>query len=1511
MPYLRVLPSAINEGAATVTLTIVMDQASSNPVQVNYDTVNGQAFYNSAAPDFQRNFGTLTFAPGETSKTLTVNIVNNTTAEGSELFWLDLNTPVNATVQQRYWPVLIVDNDGTSGTPQIAVSDRVVDEASGTAQFFVTLNRPSTGTVSVQYTTADDTATAGSDYTAASGSLSFAAGETVKTVTVNLLNDPAAEVDEYFRLQLSNATNATIVDGSGLGLIGRNDADLVSQPFVTARPIAADESAAFTQFVVQLSAPSSNEVKVNFDTVNGLAFYNSSAPDFQRHFGTLVFAPGETTKLVVVPIVDNTTAETPEQFWLDLNTPVNAIVPQRYTPALLIDNDATAGTPALAVSDAMVDETDGTAQFFVTLNKPSTGVVTVNYTTAGDTAAAGSDFRAATGTLSFAPGETVKTVIVDITNDGDAEADEAFRLDLATPTGATIVDGSGRGLIVRNDAAPVSQPAISAMPIAGDESQALLRFAITLSAPSSNQVEVNFDLANATAYYNSSVPDYQRHFGTLVFAPGETSRIVAFALVDNTQAEGTEALWLDLNSPVNATVPQRYTPVLLFDNDAVAGTPLVSVSDAVVDETSGSASFFVSLNRPSTGTVTVGYATGDATAMAGSDYRAAAGTLTFAAGEVVKAVTVDLFDDADTEADEVFRLNLSSPAGATIVDAFGSATIGRNDGPPVGAPHISARPIVADESQALTGFTIELSAPSGNEVKVNFDLANATAYYNSSAPDYQRHFGTLVFAPGETTRFVPLTILDDTQAESRELWWLDLNTPVNATVPQRYTPGIIVDNDGIAGTPAIAVGDVTVDESAGTASFFVWMNRPSTGTVTVNYATADQTAQAGSDFRAASGSLSFAPGEVAKTVTIDLYDDAATEVDEFFNLTLSAPSGATLADGSGVAQIGRSDAAPAGMPYVIAHPAFGDESQPALSFVIQLSSPSSNPVEVDVDLANALAFYNSSAPDYQRHFGTLVFAPGETTRTITVPLIDNTLVEGVESFWLDLNSPVNATVPQRWTPARLYDNDAVAGTPAIRIGDAVVDERAGIATLPVWLDKPSVGTVTVNWTTADDTAAAATDYRAASGTLSFAPGETVKTLTIDITDDGLAEFDEALRLQLSGAAGGTLADAVGAVLIGRSDTAPVSQPRIGAGPISVGEGDVLAGFLVQLSAPSGNEVKVNFDMANGTAFHNSSAPDFQRLFGTLVFAPGETTKLVSSPLIDDTTAEATETWTLSLSAPVNATIPQAQATGTLIDNDGPATYSFGLGNDRYSVSSAQDRIAESPRGGIDTVVSSASFTLPENVENLVLTGSATTGTGNASNNVFRGTAGNNSFDGGAGIDTAVFGGARADYTITGSVAQRTVAGGGDGSDTLFNVERLQFSDQVLASDTSPGQNTYLAYAMLNAAFNVAPGSAQLSQWTAMLDRQGGNLEDLAQAMINFYAPGVPNDVLVAYLWSTIIESPIPSDALALYTGLVNDGTFTQASLLALVTTIDFNTVEIAGIVGQTLTLDPAWFPVPG
>jgi hypothetical protein len=651
---------------------------------------------------------------------------------------------------------------------------------------------------------------------------------------------------------------------------------------------------------------------------------------------------------------------------------------------------------------------------------------------------------------------------------------------------------------------------------------------------------------------------------------------------------------------------------------------------------------------------------------------------------------------------------------------------------------------------------------------------------------------------------------------------------------------------------------------------------------------------------------------MAATVRIDLVDDADAEGLEHFAFVLSNPQGATVPEPSARVTIAPSDGPTLGAPYVFARAAAAGEADGWMDVTIGLSAPSPNEVRVNYGFDAGSAVYSGSARDFSAYSGVLVFPPGQTTHTLRVLIEDNSTPEPTEGFWLDLSAGANAVVGQRWTPLTVVDNDASSGIPAVSVTDAIVDEGAGLASFFVSLSKPATSAVSVGYGTQDGSAVAGADYRAASGTLVFQPGEVVKTVQVEIHDDGLAEADERFHLSLGSPNGLTVGDGIGVGWIGRSDGQSVSRPSVSALPVVASEADGRLEFIVQLSAASGNEVRVNFSFDAGTALYSDSSADFRAYSGTLVYAPGETTKSLTVLLVDDTVSEGDEVFSLDLGSAVNAIVPQRYVQATILDDDGASTvFSGGRGDDLYRVSNALDQITESPRGGIDTVISSISYTLPENVENLVLSGSALNALGNGGDNVFRGTSADNLFDGKGGVDTVVFSGPRAAYAVSGTVASRTVTSALDGRDTLLSIERLQFTDVLVAEDTSPGGNVWLAYAMLNAAFDTAPDTTTLSRWTAWLDREGGSADALAQAMINFYAPGVPDDVLVQHLWGTIVEAPLPLDALATYVGLVRDGTYTQAGLLSMVTTLDLNTVEIAGIVGQPLVLDPAWFPPPG
>ena len=325
--------------------------------------------------------------PGETVKTVRVQLVDDAVAEGTELFEMNLSSPsANATIARASATATIIDNDAPSGTPQVSINNLTVDEADGTANFVITLDRPSTGVVSMNYATQDGApitgaaaALAGSDYVAASGTLNFAAGETAKTVKVQLINDTLQEGAEAFSLALSGLVGATALNPVGTAVVGANDEPVVSKASISIDDVTVGEQDGFADFVIRLDAPTSAPLTVNYSTAPSTA---TNYSDFIPVSGALTFAPGETVKTVRVQLVDDAVAEGTEVFEMNLSSPsANATIARASATATIIDNDAPSGTPQVSINNLTVDEADGTANFVITLDRPSTGVVSMNYAT--------------------------------------------------------------------------------------------------------------------------------------------------------------------------------------------------------------------------------------------------------------------------------------------------------------------------------------------------------------------------------------------------------------------------------------------------------------------------------------------------------------------------------------------------------------------------------------------------------------------------------------------------------------------------------------------------------------------------------------------------------------------------------------------------------------------------------------------------------------------------------------------------------------------------------------------------------------------------------------------------------------------------------------------------------------------------------------------------------------------------------------------------------------------------
>ena len=216
-----------NAGQTAFQFTVSLDQAQSTPVTVGFATTDGRA---TAPSDYTATTGTVTFASGQTTQTATVQVNGDITVEPDETFNVNLaNVTGNATIADAQAVGTIVNDDQPVivAPSRISIGDvRLAEGNSGQTafQFTVSLDQAQSAPVTVEFATANGTATAPGDYTATSGAVTFAPGETAKTVTVQVNGDTRREPDETFNVNLSNATgNATIADRRGIGTIVNDD----------------------------------------------------------------------------------------------------------------------------------------------------------------------------------------------------------------------------------------------------------------------------------------------------------------------------------------------------------------------------------------------------------------------------------------------------------------------------------------------------------------------------------------------------------------------------------------------------------------------------------------------------------------------------------------------------------------------------------------------------------------------------------------------------------------------------------------------------------------------------------------------------------------------------------------------------------------------------------------------------------------------------------------------------------------------------------------------------------------------------------------------------------------------------------------------------------------------------------------------------------------------------------------------------------------------------------------
>jgi hypothetical protein len=428
---------ATNIGPGSVVLQDFNNDGNLDIATANYDS-------NDASVLLGRGNGTfslpLNFATGPGAVSVAAGDFNN---DG----WLDAATANNASG----YTVSVLINDHAwprADVPSITINDVTVTEGStGTvnATFTLRLSVAYTQAVTVHFATANGSATAGSDYTEGAGNVTFAAGQTTQTFTVPVIGDRLAEPTENFFVKLSASTNAIIGDGQGVGTI------LDDEPRISINDVTVTEgntgTTTFT-FTVSLTVAYDVPVTVAYATANGTA---TAGSDYQATSGTLTIPAGQTSGTISVLVYGDRLAEPNETFFVNLSNLNVGVIADGQGLGTIVDDE-----PRLSISDVTKYEgKKGHTTLFVftvTLSAAYDQAVTMSFGTVDGTATSISgDYIAKTGTLTFAPGETTKTITIEGKGDSKKEADETFYLDLFGNSNALFTKNRGLGTILNDD----------------------------------------------------------------------------------------------------------------------------------------------------------------------------------------------------------------------------------------------------------------------------------------------------------------------------------------------------------------------------------------------------------------------------------------------------------------------------------------------------------------------------------------------------------------------------------------------------------------------------------------------------------------------------------------------------------------------------------------------------------------------------------------------------------------------------------------------------------------------------------------------------------------------------------------------------------------------------------------------------------------------------------------------------------------------------------------------------
>jgi len=1074
-----------DSGSTAFTFTVTRSGDTSLAGSVNYavtgtgtNAANGADFTGGALPT-----GTVNFAAGASSATVTVNVAGDTTVENDETFAVTLSGATGgATISTATATGTIQNNDGTFNIA--AASATKAEGASGSTAFTFTVTRSGSAAAAatVNWSVNGGTATA-SDFSGGalpSGTLNFGAGQTSATITVNVAGDTTVESDETFTVTLASPTGGFV-------------------------PVGATAPYLPDTFAPQPSSSGRGSVE------------NAAARHAGVHAGGAAAGGTQPAQAASIGTASATGTIQNDDSQVSITTPSVSL------------SEGNSGTTVLS--------------FTVTRTGLTTGTATANWAVSG-TDVNVADFAGGvlpSGTVNFAANQTSVTILVNVAGDTVVEGNEGFTVTLTGATGATIGTATSTGTITNDDASlaiSTGTPSVAE----GNSGTTPYTFTVTRTGDLSGAASANWTVSGAVdaADFGGVLPS-----GTVNFAPGDATATISLAVAGDTALEGDEAFTVTLSNATGATIgTAAANGAITNDDTAGAGPPVISLATAslsVAEGNAGSTAFTYTISR--TGDLT--QASSVNWAVAGSGGSAAdladfggvlpSGTANFAPGAATATVTVNVAGDTSMEANEGFTLTLLSATNGTLGTATSGGTILNDD---------SSIAIAADAASVVEGnsgttpytFTVTRTGDLSGVASANWAVSgvgvNAADFVGGVIPS-----GTVNFAAGAATATITVNVAGDTAVEANEAFAVTLLSASGTTIGTASANGTITNDDA---SLAISTGTASVVEgNGGTTPYTFTVTRTGdlTGTASANWAVSGAVDAADFGGTLPSGAVNFAASAATATITLNVSGDTALEGNEAFTVTLTGATGATIGTAAANGAITNDDAILA-ISTGTASVAEGNSGTTPYTFTVTRTGDLTGTASANWTVSGAVdaADFGGTLPS-----GTVNFTAGVATATITLNVAGDTALEGNEAFTVTLTGATGATIGTASANGTITNDDASL---AISTGMASVSEgNSGTTpyTFTVTRTGNLSGVASANWTVSGAVDAADFGGTLPSGTVNFAAGAATATITLNVSGDTVVEGDEAFTVTLSNATGATIGTAAanGAII---SDDLATSFP---------------------------------------------------------------------------------------------------------------------------------------------------------------------------------------------------------------------------------------------------------------------------------------------------------------------------------------------------------------------------------